>query len=100
MIRMNTVENSISKLAYEGLKIEKLASLNGCEVILMALEKGHWFPEHRSPRDAMLVMLEGSINIVIKEKDIQIQKHQHFLFPADEKHKVFGNQNSKFLIVR
>lgn len=100
MTNTYTVENSITKLDYNSLKVEKLASKDGCETLLIALEKGHWFPEHTSPRDVLLVVLEGDIQFYINNTNYQLQEHQTFTFPANEKHKVFGNQNSKFLIIR
>jgi quercetin dioxygenase-like cupin family protein len=97
---MYTIENVISKTNYFGLKVEKLASKEGCETLLIALEKEHWFPEHSSPRDVLLVVLEGDINFFINNTNYHLQKQQTFSFPANEKHKVFANENSKFLIIR
>ena len=97
---MYNIDNTITKLKYEGLKVEKLTSKDQCETLLIVLEKGQWFPEHTSPRDVLLIVLEGDIQFYINNKNHSIQKHQLFSFPADEKHKVFGNENSKFLIVR
>lgn len=97
---MNNIEDTITKLKYEGLKVEKLVSKDQCETLLIVLEKGHWFPEHTSPRDVLLIVLEGDIQFYINNTNYQLQKHQTFTFSANEKHKVFANQNSKFLIVR
>lgn len=97
---MYTIENSISKTNYSGLKVEKLASKEGCETLLIALEKGHWFPEHSALRDVLLVVLEGDINFFINNTNYHLKKLQTFAFPANEKHRVFANENSKFLIIR
>ena len=99
-MNMYTIEDAITKLKYEGLKVEKLSSKDQCETLLIVLKKGHWFPEHTSPRDVLLIVLEGDIQFYINNTNYQLQKHQTFTFPANEKHKVFANQNSKFLIVR
>ena len=93
-------ESTIQDSIYNGLKVEKLASKSDCETLLISLEKGHLFPEHTSPRDALLIMLEGDINFNINHTAYQLQTHQSFQFPAEEKHKVFANKNSKFLIIR
>jgi hypothetical protein len=93
-------EDTIKNLVFDGLKVQKLASKVGCETLLISLEKGYLFPEHTSPRDAILVMLEGDINFSINHTAYHLQTHQIFQFPAEEKHKVFANKNSKFLIIR
>lgn len=97
---MYTIENTLSKTNYSGLKVEKLASKESCETLLIALEKGHWFPEHSAPRDVLLVVLEGDIKFFINNTNYHLKQHQTFTFPANEKHKVFANENSKFLIIR
>ena len=97
---MYQIENTISSIAFNGLKVEKLASKEGCETLLIALEKAHWFPEHSAPRDVLLVVLEGDISFFINNSNYHLQKQQTFTFPANEKHKVFANENSKFLIIR
>lgn len=97
---MYTIENTIVNLDFKGLKVEKLKSKDQCETLLIVLEKDHWFPEHASPRDVLLVVLEGDIQFYINNTGYQLQKQQTFTFPANEKHKVFANKNSKFLIIR
>lgn len=97
---MYSIENTILETNCTGLKVEKLASKEGCETLLIALEKEHWFPAHTAPRDVLLVVLEGDINFFINNTSYHLQKHQTFTFPANAKHKVFANENSKFLIIR
>lgn len=97
---MYKIKNNIITLEFQGLKVEKLASKNGCETMLIALEKGHIFPEHTSPRDALLIVLEGEIELEINSNVFNLKKHESFNFPADIVHKVFAIANSKFLIIR
>lgn len=100
MEEMYQTKNNINTTIYDGLKVEKLKSGNACETLLIALEKAHNFPEHTAPRDALLVMIEGDINFRINNSVYRLHKHQHFSFPGTEKHEVFANENSKFLIIR
>lgn len=97
---MYKIENSIGTTPFKGLTIEKLASNDTCETLLITLEKGSTFPEHTSPRDALLVMLEGIILFTISSDNYTLQKHQCINFSAEEKHKVVAIKNSKFLIIR
>ena len=97
---MLQIDPTILTTNYNGLSVVKLASGKTCETLLIALEKGHTFPEHTSPRDALLVVLEGDIVFSIRNSEIQIKKHQTFKFKAEIPHTVFANANSKFLIIR
>lgn len=97
---MYQIEDQIRTTEFNGLKPVKLASKEACETILIVLEKGHTFPEHTAPRDALLVMLEGSIIFYINNEEYKIKKHQSFSFPAKVAHEVLAEENSKFLIVR
>ncbi len=97
---MYQIKETIINTDFNGLTPVKLASKEACETILISLEKGHDFPEHTSPRDATLVVLEGDIEFNINEKKYLLLKHQIFNFPAHIKHWVHANDNSKFLIIR
>jgi len=97
---MYQTKNTIISTAYNGLTPVKLASKDACETILISLEKGHDFPEHISPRDTTLIVLDGDIDFMINDATHTIKKHQIFTFPANEKHWVRANENSKFLIIR
>ncbi len=97
---MYTTKNTIKETSYNGLTPTKLLSNGSCDTILIVLEKEHHFPEHTSPRDTLLVMLEGDIVFYINGKEYSLSGNQIFSFPANEKHRVFANENSKFLIIR
>lgn len=97
---MYQTENTIGSTPFDGLTVQKLASKEGCETLLITLEKGHHFPEHSSPRDVLLVMLEGDINFSINKTIYPLLAGQTFTFPANEKHEVSSKENSKFLIIR
>lgn len=97
---MPVIDPTILNTDYDGLSVVKLTSGGSCETLLIALEKAHTFPEHTSPRDALLVVLEGDITFSINNSKIQIKKHQTFKFKAEIPHTVFANSNAKFLIIR
>ena len=97
---MLTIDPTISDIGFNKLQVLKLSSEENCETLLVSLEKGHAFPEHTSPRDALLVLLEGEIVFSIQNEEYQIQVHQTFKCPALTPHKVYSRENSKFLIIR
>lgn len=97
---MYQVRDNIPDQGFDGLKAQKLFVKPQTEVLLISLENGAEFPEHTSPRDAFLVVLEGEILFHINDQTYQLHKHQTFNFPASVPHWVTANMNSKFLIIR
>lgn len=97
---MYEVSSSISSQKFEGLKVQKIASNSETEIISISLEKDAIFPEHTSPRDATLIVLEGEIVFYIKEERYLLFEQHHFQFEKEVPHWVKANENSKFLIIR
>jgi len=97
---MYTINNNINEVEYKGLNASKLLEMNAKEILQISLEKNAIFPNHTSPADVQLLLLEGSISFFINKNEYQISKHQVFNFPKNEEHWVKANENSKFLIIR
>lgn len=97
---MYQVKNSIVSQGFDKLQIQKLEKNDGPEILSISLEKGAVFPEHSSPTDATLILLEGAIVFHINNKNYPIKKLEHFSFLKEEKHWVEASMDSKFLIIR
>jgi len=97
---MYTVNSTIALQAFEGLKVEKISSNSQVEILSISLEKNKIFPEHTSPRDATLIVLEGEILFYINGSEYLLFGQHHFQFEKEVTHSVKANENSKFLIVR
>jgi quercetin dioxygenase-like cupin family protein len=97
---MYEINNTVRDSAFDGLTVNAISKTETCETLLITLEKGALFPEHTSPREALLVMLEGTIVFSISAKEFLIEEYQSFTFPAHEKHHVFAKEDTKFLIIR
>ncbi len=97
---MYEVNTTIKSQVFDKLQIQKLVKNEGLEILSISLEKGAIFPEHTSPTDATLVVLEGAIVFHINGEDYSIKKLEHFSFPKEEKHWVEAFKDSKFLIIR
>ncbi|MBT8276749.1 MAG: cupin domain-containing protein [Bacteroidia bacterium] len=97
---MFSIEKQIKETSFEGLSVQKIFKNENAETLLITLEKNYEFPEHSSPRDAFLVMLEGSVIFTIQNTDYALNCSDSFTFPAEEPHKVYAKENSKFLIIR
>ncbi len=97
---MYQISDAILEQGFKGLQVKKIVSNDHSEILIISLKNGSRFPEHTSPRDAFLIMLEGEVEFHINNKVYLLKKHQTFNFPATIAHWVSANKNSKFLIVR
>lgn len=97
---MYTVEQLIELQSFNKLKIEKIKTSDTLDILSISLEKGMVFPEHKSPRDAFLIMMEGKVRFHIMEEVYTLSKYQHLNFKKDQSHWVEALENAKFLIIR
>ena len=97
---MYTINNKINETNFKGLQAGKLLDIDAKEVLHINLEKDALFPEHTSPRDANLLVLEGAIVFYINNSEYSLSTHDIFNFPKEEVHSVSAIENSKFLIIR
>lgn len=97
---MYKINDTINLTSYKGLKAGKLLDLNAKEILLISLEENSIFPEHTSPTNAHVLVLEGTITFFINTQEYKLTKHQVFNFPKDEPHWVKASESSKFLIIR
>ncbi len=93
-------KNTIIETVVKKLNVSKIFNTDSTETLLISLEKGATFPTHTSPKDALLVVLEGSINFFINEQNILLESQQVHTFSKEVSHYVTANQNTKFLIIR
>lgn len=97
---MYKTSNQIAEQKFDKLQVQKLVKTEVLEILSISLEKGAIFPEHTSPADAQLIVLEGNIVFHINENSYQLKSQQNFNFPKAAPHSVMANENSKFLIIR
>lgn len=96
---MYQINNTINNLGFNKLQVSKLND-GPAETLLITLEKDAILPEHTSPRDAHLIVLEGEIQFHINSEEFRLKKHHDFKFPKDATHWVKATENSKFLVIR
>jgi quercetin dioxygenase-like cupin family protein len=97
---MYNISDEIKIQKYNKLQVKKLVNKASLEILCITLEKDAIFPEHTSPRDVELVVLEGAIEFYINGKTYNLNAQQHFNFPKETEHWVLAKKNSKFLIIR
>ncbi len=96
---MYQINETINNQGFNKLQVSKLNN-EPAETLLITLEKDAIFPEHTSPRDAHLIVLEGEIKFHINSGVFHLKTHQDFKFPKETPHWVKALENSKFLIIR
>lgn len=93
-------KNTIINTTIKGFQASKIFKTESTETILITLEKGTTFPTHTSPKDALLVVLQGEIVFYIHKKEIVLTEQQTYSFLKDIEHYVVANKDAKFLIIR
>jgi len=93
-------KNTIIDTELNGLNVSNIFKAESTETLLIAIEKGTTFPTHTSPKETLLVVLEGSINFYIDSENILLESQQVYTFSKEVAHYVTANKNSKFLIIR
>ena len=97
---MFKVDSVIKEKVYDGLSVQKIWNSDTAETLLITMDIGVEFPTHTSPRDALLVVLEGKIEFHIKDRFFNLERLNTFSFPANEPHHVLSRSQAKFLIIR
>lgn len=92
--------NTIKNTNIEGLNASKIFKTATTETLLITLQKGTTFPTHTSPKETLLVVLEGEIDFYIDNKTINLSAQQVYAFPEEVKHYVIAQSDAKFLIIR
>ncbi len=87
----------------EKINSKVLAENGESKAILFAIKKEQFMPEHISPKDTFIYVLEGEIEFEINHDEnerYKIEKGDIFFFNAEEKHTVLGKKDTKMLVVR
>ncbi len=97
---MYETSNQIFDQKYDKLQVQILVETPKFDILSISLEKDSIFPNHSSPTDAELIVLDGNIVFYIDGESYELSKQQRFSFPKQTEHWVKANENSKFLIIR
>ncbi len=97
---MYSTNNLLVEQEFNQLQIKQLIRSESYEVLSITLEADCQFPEHVSPRDAHLLVLQGEIDFKIKNETFRLSTLQALDFEANVKHYVKAITNSRFLIIR
>ncbi len=97
---MIAVRTDINSQSIKGLQVLKLFRNEALELLSISLDEDAVFPEHSSPTEAVLLVLEGRIRFYIEGGEYTLGAQQFLSFPAQTPHWVQAEAPSKFLILR
>lgn len=97
---MYSINNMLAAQEFNKLQIKHLIRSDSCDLLGITLEAGCIFPEHVSPKDAHILVLEGEIDFNINNEVYHLTAYQVLDFEANTKHYVKAHTNSRFLIIR
>ena len=97
---MYQIDNSIRDQPVHHLQVRKFLQEPGFEILSISLEAGATFPEHTSPRDALLLVLQGSIELYINDSVHALGALQSIRFEKEVPHHVVAQSDARFLIIR
>ena len=67
-------------------------------VTLFAFDKGQGLSEHTAPFDALVYVVDGSVEISISKEKHQLRKGEMIVMPANEPHALHGVEAFKMLL--
>jgi quercetin dioxygenase-like cupin family protein len=97
---MYEIGQQIMTQPIEGLQVRKPLKNEALEILSITLEKGSVLPDHTSPRDTFLIVIEGAVDFFINGKTYSLEQFEDFSFPKEVSHRVEAREDSRFLIIR
>ena len=68
-------------------------------VTLFAFDKGQGLSEHTAPFDAMVCVLDGTVEIVVSGKPTTVKKGEMLIMPAKEPHALKAVDRFKMMLI-
>ncbi len=99
-LKNETAHNIISEIDYQSASIvskQIIKNPNG-NVTLFAFAEGESLAEHTSPFDALVLILEGTMEITLGGTPINVTSGERLLMPANISHGLIAKENTKMLL--
>jgi len=97
---MFEILDTINTTIYKDVQSKKLSQSGSIEVLHISLEIDAVLKKHSSPKDALLIVLEGCISFHINNNTYDLNRHQIFNFAKGVEHWVEAHENSNVLVIR
>ena len=83
----------------KGIASRILAKTTGGNITLFAFDQGQELSEHSAPFDALVMVLEGELKLVIDGKSVSAYPGSIVNMPANIPHALFATQASRMLLI-
>lgn len=97
---MFQILDEINITEFKGVQVSKISKSEDTEVLHISIEKDSILKKHTSPKDALLIVLDGFITFHTNNHSYNLIKHQIYNFAKETEHWVEAHENSNFLIIR
>ena len=94
------IENVLNQIEYNNVQSKRLVTNGEQQVNLLSLEKGSEIPNHKSTKDATIVVVEGEMRFTVDRKEYTLKAIDSFSFGTTDEHSVFATENVKFLLIQ
>ena len=106
------MDSNTSEYLKEGIALENLISCQEGSIVsrtlinrpagtvtLFAFDRGEKLSEHTAPFDALVQVLDGSVEIAISGKPYSLKKGEMIIMPAGEPHSLKAIERFKMMLV-
>jgi quercetin dioxygenase-like cupin family protein len=76
-----------------------LLSVQGGTVTAFAFDEGQGLSEHTAPYDAMVIVIEGEVDIKISGADFRVKEGDTILMPANKPHALKAITKFKMMLI-
>ena len=90
---------SLIKQTEQGIASRVLAKTSGGNLTLFAFDKGQGLSEHSAPFDAIIMVIEGQLNLIIDGKPVKAEPGTIVKMPANIPHAVEAPIPAKMLLI-
>ena len=101
MSQETKAENLVAMVDYQAGSIvsRTLIDKKSGTVTLFAFDEGEALSEHTAPFDAMVCVLDGSVEVTISGNPILVEAGDMVVMPADEPHALRALEKFKMMLV-
>jgi len=94
------IENTLKQIEYNKVQSKRLVTNGEQQVNMLSLEKGSELPNHKSTKDATIIVLEGAMRFTVDRKEYELKAMDTFSFGTADEHAVLATENVKFLLIQ
>ncbi len=98
----HTITNIVESIAFaEERQIKPIFKNDNCAIIQLVFKKGQGLPEHTTPIDALLQVIEGECELTMSGQVLTLKVNDSIVLPKGETHEVWAKtMDARMLLTR